>query len=136
VGGLVSWQQPERWQELLWQKSSRQSMDPALDDRDRLDCFAHQELLSLRPLSSSGCALREKARAGGRANMLLQVIWHLLAQRKTYSDLGADYFDRLNRDRLRLSLLRRLEKLGQKVSFSTTLRRERFQPVMLQSTRV
>lgn len=50
------------------------------------------------------------------ANALLQVVWHLLLKRQTYQDLGADYFDRLNRDRLSLSLVRRLEKLGHKVT--------------------
>jgi transposase len=49
------------------------------------------------------------------ANALLQVVWHLLTHRKTYRDLGADYFDRLHRDRLSQSLVRRLEKLGHKV---------------------
>ena len=49
------------------------------------------------------------------ANALLQVVWHLLLNRQTYHDLGADYFDRLNRDRLSSSLVRRLEKLGHKV---------------------
>ncbi len=50
------------------------------------------------------------------ANALLQVVWHLLLHRQTYQDLGADYFDRLNRDRLSLSLVRRLERLGHKVT--------------------
>jgi transposase len=49
------------------------------------------------------------------ANALLQVVWHLLIHRKTYRDLGADYFDRLHRDRLSQTLIRRLEKLGHKV---------------------
>jgi transposase len=47
---------------------------------------------------------------------LLVVIFQLLKKRTTYRDLGADYFDRLNADRLARNLVRRLEKLGHKVT--------------------
>jgi transposase len=47
---------------------------------------------------------------------LLVVIFQLLKKRTTYRDLGADYFDRLNADRLVRNLVRRLEKLGHKVT--------------------
>jgi len=40
----------------------------------------------------------------------------LLWTGKKYSDLGEDYFDRLNRDRLTQRLVKRLEKLGYQVS--------------------
>jgi transposase len=49
------------------------------------------------------------------ANALLQVVWHLLTHRKSYQDLGGDYFERLNQHRLTQSLVRRLEKLGHTV---------------------
>jgi transposase len=50
------------------------------------------------------------------ANSTLQVVWHLLTHRKTYADLGGDYFDRLNKHHLTKSLVRRLEKLGHNVA--------------------
>lgn len=50
------------------------------------------------------------------ANSLIQVVWHLLTHRKTYLDLGGDYFERLNKQRLTQSLVRRLERLGHTVA--------------------
>ena len=49
------------------------------------------------------------------ANAMLQVVWQLLTHRKAYRDLGGNYFDRLNQQRLTRSLVRRLEKLGHTV---------------------
>lgn len=50
------------------------------------------------------------------ANSLIQVVWHLLTHRQTYQDLGNDYFNRLDKQRLTQSLVRRLEKLGHAVA--------------------
>lgn len=50
------------------------------------------------------------------ANSLIQVVWHLLTHRKSYQDLGGDYFDRLNKQRLTHYLVRRLERLGHAVA--------------------
>jgi transposase len=47
---------------------------------------------------------------------LLTIIYHLLTRKTEYHDLGADYLDRLNPDRLTRQLVRRLEKLGHKVT--------------------
>jgi transposase len=47
---------------------------------------------------------------------ILVIIYHLLKHNTTYRELGADYFDRLNTDRLTHSLVRRLERLGHKVT--------------------
>lgn len=55
------------------------------------------------------------------ANSLIQVVWHLLTHRKIYADLGADYFQRLNKQRLTQTLVRRLEKLGHKVALQPTV---------------
>ena len=51
----------------------------------------------------------------GVANSLLQAAWHMLTNRQLYKNLGADYYERLNRKDLERSLVRRLEKLGHKV---------------------
>ena len=52
------------------------------------------------------------------ANSLLQVVWHLLAHRQPYRDLGPDYFDRIHHQRLTQSLVRRLQKLGHTVTLT------------------
>jgi transposase len=53
------------------------------------------------------------------ANALLQVVWHLLTRRQPDRDLGPDHFDRINRQRLTLSLVRRLQKLGHTVTLDS-----------------
>jgi transposase len=50
------------------------------------------------------------------AHALLVTGYLLLWTGKTYADLGADYFDQLDRDRLTKRLVKRLEKLGHQVS--------------------
>lgn len=52
------------------------------------------------------------------ANTQIQAAWHILANRTPYRDLGPDYFDRRNQDRLTRHLVRRLEKLGHQVALS------------------
>jgi transposase len=47
---------------------------------------------------------------------LLGIMYHLLRDGTTYTDLGGDYFERRDRDRLTRRLLRRLEGLGLKVT--------------------
>jgi transposase len=49
------------------------------------------------------------------ANSILQAVWHMLSQRGTYVELGAQYLDNLHRRETERSLIRRLEKLGHKV---------------------
>lgn len=46
------------------------------------------------------------------AHSILEVLYHLLKQRKPYRDLGADHFDRINRQAIRRRLVHRLESLG------------------------
>jgi len=46
---------------------------------------------------------------------ILVIIYHMLQDRVTYAELGADYFDRLDTDRLTRLLVRRLERLGHEV---------------------
>lgn len=53
------------------------------------------------------------------ANALLQVVWQILTHRQPYRDLGADHFDRINRQRLTQSLVRRLQKLGHTVTLDS-----------------
>ncbi len=47
---------------------------------------------------------------------ILVIIYHLLKNQTTYRELGPDYFDRLDTDRLTRTLVRRLEKLGHQVT--------------------
>ena len=47
---------------------------------------------------------------------ILVIIYHVLKDHTTYHDLGPDYFDRLDTERLTRTLIRRLERLGHKVT--------------------
>jgi transposase len=46
---------------------------------------------------------------------IIVALWHILKKRVAHHDLGADYFDRRNTDRLRRHHIRRLERLGYSV---------------------
>ena len=50
------------------------------------------------------------------ANSLLQAAWHMLTHQQNYRDLGDQYLDQLRQKDLERSLVRRLEKLGHKVT--------------------
>jgi transposase len=47
---------------------------------------------------------------------ILVIIYHLLREGKTYQELGGDYFDRVDKERLTRTLVRRLERLGHEVA--------------------
>lgn len=47
---------------------------------------------------------------------ILKIVYHMLKHRVSYHDLGNDYFDRLNSESLKRHLVKRLEKLGHKVT--------------------
>ena len=50
---------------------------------------------------------------------ILVIAYHLLRDGTTYQELGGDYFERLEPERLTRNLVRRLEKLGHKVTLQT-----------------
>jgi transposase len=50
------------------------------------------------------------------AHTLLGVVYAVLKKQQAYRELGADYLERKDKDRLKARLLRRLEKLGVKVT--------------------
>jgi transposase len=60
---------------------------------------------------------REKA-AVAVAHSLLVVIYHVLKTGQPYTELGVDYFDRLDADRLERHHVRRLEQLGYTVTLT------------------
>jgi hypothetical protein len=43
-------------------------------------------------------------------------VWHILSKHETYKELGPDHFDRLSKEKLARSYIRRLHQLGGKVS--------------------
>jgi transposase len=47
---------------------------------------------------------------------ILVIIYHLLKEQTTYRELGPDYFDQLDTERLTRALVRRLERLGHQVT--------------------
>jgi transposase len=50
------------------------------------------------------------------AHSQLCICWELLQRGQAYQDLGNDYFDRINQNRVKRQLVRRLEKLGYAVT--------------------
>jgi len=50
---------------------------------------------------------------------LLVIIYHMLKYDREFQDLGADYFDRLEPERLRRYLVKRLERLGYQVTLTS-----------------
>jgi transposase len=65
---------------------------------------------------------RVKARRGAKratmavAHAQLCVCWELLKHGQAYEDLGRDYFERMDEDRTKRNLVKRLEKLGYHVT--------------------
>lgn len=65
---------------------------------------------------------RLKARRGAKraavavSHTILVILYHVLTRKTVYQDLGADYLDRLGADRLTHQLVKRLERLGHKVT--------------------
>lgn len=67
----------------------------------------------LKALYKRLAARRGKNRATmAVAHALLEIAYHLIAREQTYQDLGGDYFDRIDRERVRRRLVQRLERLG------------------------
>jgi transposase len=50
------------------------------------------------------------------ADLLQHGLLHMLKRKENYHELGADHFDRIDIGRVRRSLVRRLERLGHKVT--------------------
>lgn len=59
------------------------------------------------------------------AHQLLIIVYHMLRDKQPYRDLGADYFDRLNPERTKRKLIRRIERLG----FDIVVQSRKDQPV-------
>jgi transposase len=65
---------------------------------------------------------RLKVRRGAKraivavSHTILVIIYHVLTRKTEYKDLGPDYLDRLATDRLTHQLVKRLERLGHKVT--------------------
>src|SRR5262249_42229655 len=50
------------------------------------------------------------------AHTILVVVYHVLKRPTTYQELGANYLDRTEKDRLTQGLVRRLERMGHRVT--------------------
>jgi transposase len=55
------------------------------------------------------------------AHTLLVIVYHLLRDQQPYTDLGADYFDRLDTARIERHHIHRLEQLGYTVTLTPTV---------------
>ncbi len=54
------------------------------------------------------------------ANTILTIVWHIGKHRNPYRELGADYFDRLKGSQAQRYYVRKLEKMGLKVTLTPT----------------
>jgi hypothetical protein len=54
------------------------------------------------------------------SHSLLVIIYHVLREKQPYTDLGADYFDKLDTARIERHHVRRLEQLGYTVTLTPT----------------
>jgi transposase len=52
------------------------------------------------------------------AHKVLVILYHVLRDKKPYSDLGTDYFDKLDLARIQRQAVRRLEQLGYAVTLT------------------
>jgi len=52
------------------------------------------------------------------AHSVVVIIYHMLRDRRPYTDLGPDYFDRLDTARTQQHHVRRLEQLGYTVTLA------------------
>ena len=52
------------------------------------------------------------------AHSVLVIIYHVLRTKKPYTDLGADYFEKLDMTRIRQHHVQRLEQLGYRVTMT------------------
>jgi transposase len=52
------------------------------------------------------------------SHSVLVIIYHILSTKQPYTDLGEDYFDKLNSVRIEQHHIRRLEQLGYKVTLA------------------
>ena len=67
-------------------------------------------------------ARRGKSKAAvAVGHTILVIAYHLLTQETDYRDLGPDYFDGLDQEAVARRLIRRLERLGYKVSRPETM---------------
>ena len=58
----------------------------------------------------------KKRAIGAVGHTLLTIVYHVLKRQTSYLELGSDFLDRLAPDRLTRQLVKRLEKLGHKVT--------------------
>jgi transposase len=56
------------------------------------------------------------------AHTLLVIAWHVLKAGATYQELGGDYFDQRQAEIIKRSLVRRLERLGNRVILEPSVR--------------
>lgn len=70
--------------------------------------------------STVGCGrLGHKRALLAVARHISEIAYHLLARRTTYRDLGTDYFDRLQADKLKRRSLAQLQRLGYQVTLTS-----------------
>ena len=116
VGGLVSRQQQERGQAAQRPDDQRESMAAAgVDAAAWAASHTKDTYLAAQYRRLAARAARNGALVA-LGHTLLVIIYHLLKDGSTYQELGGDFLERLEPERLTRQLVRRLEKLGHQVT--------------------
>ena len=83
---------------------------------ERLVCLALQNELLRLLLSTRGCPRGKKRAIVAVSHSLLVVCYYLLQRKCHFQDLGVNYFDQLNHEKLTHYFVKRLIRLGHKVT--------------------
>ena len=81
-----------------------------------LGCIAHQGDVSRRLAARTG----KKRAIVAVAHTILVSLYHMLKNKQTYRELGADFMDRRYAENVKRYLLKRLERLGLQVTVQSS----------------
>jgi N-formylglutamate amidohydrolase len=114
----LSWQQTERRQAPERSHHPRESLS-ARDSGEISWAIAHTHDNYLSAFYHRVARRRGKHKAiMALAHKILVILYHVLKDKKPYTDLGADYFDQLDAARIQRHHIRRLEQLGYVVTLT------------------
>ena len=98
------------------QNDQRETLAAAGVDPSGVGGQSYQGHLSVGPIPPAGGGGGRSGALVALGHTLLVIIYHLLKDGTTYQELGGDFLERLEPERLTRQLVQRLEKLGHKVS--------------------
>ena len=101
------------------QNAKRQSVAPAGAGASSLGSFPCERYIPSITVLSHWQRRRGKKRAlVAVAHTILVIAWHVLKSQSTYQELGGDFFEKRQTEALQRSLVRRLERMGHRVTLT------------------